>query len=274
MKVFLLLCNLLTVYAAVAKKQCEGETINDKFYAKEILKEDIDRPYLLSTDFTTNTLYFSYSLNKDDDIFNTAYINLNNTEFADIQGIKNGFAQTVDQEGHNVYIGGSDGIHKYNYKTKQSEAIGERDIDIWNMFYKDVLYYSVFPTQFLYTLINGEAVRFKDLEDTKVDQFIIDNDDIMYYTNGTGLYSQKKGTKDAKLYAEFPNDGIRGLSIDSDGNVYVCLKDGVYSVDKSNEKINKLIGIDDAFGLAFDNRNNIIYSDATKVIRLNKDKSC
>lgn len=96
----------------------------------------------------------------------------------------------------------------------------------------------------------------------------------MFFTNATGLYSQAKGTKNAVLYEEFPI--VRGLTTDVNGNVYVCLSDGIYAVNKEKLVLEKVLNVDDAFGLAFDNDNNIVYADATRLVRLkpSKSKSC
>jgi hypothetical protein len=262
--------------AGVAKEPtCDGVIVNGVYHEKDIIKEDLDRPYMLDVDYSTNTLYFSYSMKQDDDVFRTAKIELDSKEFSEID-IINGFAQSVDEENNDVYIGSNDGIYKYDHDTNTAEFIGQRGSDIWTIFYKDVLYYSEFPSQFLYTLINGTVVRFKDLEDTKVDHFIIDNEDVMFYTNSSGLYSQKMGTKDAIFYEEFPNVGPRGITTDKNGNVYICLRDGIYAVDKKDTSLKKTVDVDDCFGLAFDKDDRIIYADWKSIIRLkpNKKKTC
>ncbi|CAG4980410.1 unnamed protein product [Colias eurytheme] len=276
MHLLLLLSSSLLIQAAVVKEKCDGVTINDLYHEKEVLKTDIDRPYLMTVDYSTNTLYFSYSINKEDDVFKTAFINLNTKEFGEVAGVYNGFAQTVDQKNHEVYIGGSEGIYKYNHMSKKAEFVGEADANIWTLYFKDILYYSDFPRQFLYTLIDGTSTRFKDLEDTKVDHFVIDNEDILFYTNATGLYGQKKGTKDAVLYKETQSDSVRGLTTDINGNAYVCMMDGIYKVNKEVVSLDKVLTVDDAFGLAFDNENHMIYSDATSLVRLkpNKNNNC
>ncbi|XP_045457379.1 ommochrome-binding protein-like [Melitaea cinxia] len=283
MQLYLLLTTAAIIQAGVikegeetTKKPCEGVMINGIYHEVEELKTDIDRPYMLAVDYSTNTVYFSYSLNTNDDVFKTASVDLNTKAFADLNGINNGFAQAVDQNNNEVYIGGSDGIYKYNKKSNSAEFFGAKDSNIWTLFVKDKVYYSIFPSQFLYVLVNGESVRYKDLEDTKVDLFIIDKNETIFFTNTTGLYSQQMGTKDTTLYKEFANEGVRGLTTDINGNPYACLADGIYKIDKSDISLKKVVEIDDAFGLAFDKDSNIVYSDATKLIRLkpNKDKTC
>lgn len=276
MKLFIILCGLISIQAGVIKDQneCEGVNITGVSYESETLKEDLDRPYLLAVDYSTNNLYFSYNVKEDEDDFRSARLNLNTKEFNNIEGVANGFAQAVDQRTHEVYIGGSDGIYKYDYGLNKAELVGERGSNIWTLYFKEVLYYSIFPYQFLYVLEDGQPRRFRDLEDTKVDHFVIDNEDDIFFSNNTGLYSQKKGTKNAVLYKE--NPVLRSLTTDINGNVYACLQDGIYAVRKSSTSLEKVVELSDGFGLAFDNDNNIVYSDASRLVRLkaNKHKTC
>ena len=274
MKLIIILCGLISIQAGVIKDDCPGVKINELYYEPETLREDLDRPYLLAVDYSTNNLYFSYNVKEDEDEFRSARLNLNTKEFSNIEGVTNGFAQTVDQGTHEIYIGGSDGIYKYDYGQNKAEIFGERGGNIWTLYFKEVLYYSLFPHQFLYVLEDGQSRRFRDLEDTKVDQFVIDNEDYIFFTNSTGLYSQKKGTKNAVLYKERPV--MRGLTTDINGNVYACLQDGIYAVKKASTTLEKVVDVSDGFGLAFDNDNNFVYSDATRLIRLkvNRHKKC
>ncbi|KOB69904.1 Ommochrome-binding protein [Operophtera brumata] len=262
MRSILLLSSVLAVYAAVIKEDCDGVKINDIYHDLEVLHEGLDRPYLLTVDHSTNILYFSYSIEEDE--FKTARINLNTKEFKNIKGVNNGFAQTVDQKTHDIYIGGSDGIYKYDYGQDNAVFFEANDTNIWYLYFKDVLYFSAYPSQFLYTIENGQTSRFKDLEDTKVDNFVIDNNNTMFYTNATGLYSQEKGTKNAVLFKEFPETGVRGLTTDVNDKVHVCLRDGIYAVNKEKIVLDKVLDVDDAFGLSFDNDNNLVYADAKR----------
>ncbi|CAH0718373.1 unnamed protein product, partial [Brenthis ino] len=294
MKFLVVLLNIVIIQAGVIKEEniienkneeelCPGVIVNGVYHELEELKSGLTHPYRLAVDYSTNTLFFSYySLNEKDDIFKSAYINLNTKEFSDVAGVKNGFAQTVDQNNHEVYISGSDdlynnkiNIYKYNLSTKSTELFAKIESDIWNIYFKDILYYTGFTSHFLYTCTNGESQRFKNL-DTKVDQFVIDNDDVIFFTNATGLFSQEKDTKDAVLYPKHHLYTIHGLTTDLNGDVYVCMFDGIYKVNKAEISLKKLLDIDNVFELAFDNENNIIYSDATKLIRLkpNKEKAC
>lgn len=274
MKLIIILCSLISIQAGVIKEDCPGLKIDGVYYETETLREDLDRPYLLVVDNSTNNLYFSYNVKENDDEFRSARLNLNTKEFNNIEGVTNGFAQTVDQTTHEIYIGGSDGIYKYDYGQNKAEIIGERGSNIWTLYFKDVLYYSLFPHQFLYVMEDGQSRRFPDLEDTKVDHFVIDKENDIFFSNNTGLFSQKKGTKNAVLYKETPV--LRSLTTDKNGNVYACLQDGIYAVRKSTTSLERVVEINDGFGLAFDNDNNIVYSDASRLIRLKitRNKKC
>lgn len=232
--------------------------------------------FIISVDRATNTLYFSYTTNKYDDTFKTAKININTKEFSDINGVPNGFAQSVDPKTSDVYVGGSEGIYKYNRNTNKAEFFIANEVDIWLLYYKDALYFSEYPSQFLFTVVDGNVTRYKDLEDTKVDNFVIDDDDNIFFTNYSGLYSQKKGTKDAVYYEDSTDVSIRGLTTDGKGNVYACVQSGIYAVNKEKHVLEKIYTIDDAFGVAFDDSDNLIYADAKSLVRLKKsnDQDC
>lgn len=266
--------------AAVSRDNdvCDGVFVNGIYHDKEVLKTNLDRPYSLAVDYGTNNLYFSYSLKPADDLFKTVKINLLTKEYYEIEGVENGFAQTVDQENNVPYIGSSKGIYKFDYSTNKANAFGAFDSDIWEIYYaKNVLYYSDFPKQFLYTLDNGKITRFKDLEKMKIIHFVVDDDNIMFYSNATGLYSQPKDTNDAYLYEKLENgDKVRGLTIDRKGYTYACFDDGIYKMNKATGVLEKVVDIYDAFGVAFDANNNIVYSDATSVVHLkpNPNKNC
>lgn len=272
MIILTILAFVISVNAADIPEECDGITVNGVYHEKTILKEGIDRPYILTVDYSSNTLYFSYSLHETDDVFRSSYINLNTNEFGNIEDIPNGFAQAVDQKNHIVYLGGSDGIYKYNEKTKKSEFYAGKNFNIWNLYFNDVLYCINFPTQFLFTVTEDEVKRFKYLEDTKVDQFVIDSDEIMFFTNESGLFGQNK-TNPAEKYADM--NSIRALTTDINGNPYCVYKDGIYVINKKDKELNKIADIEDTFGLAFDNDNNIIYADANTLVRLKaSDKIC
>lgn len=278
MKLLSFLSLVVTIKAAaVSNEECDGISINGTYYERELLKTNLDRPYSLAIDWGTNVLYFSYSLQPTDDVFKSLKINLNTKEYSEIEDVENGFVHTVDQKKHVVYIGTAKGIYKYDYATNKAEPFDVLESDIWEIFYKNgVLYYSDFPEQFLYNLTYDEKTRVEDLDYMKIIHFVIDDNEVMFYTNATGLYSQPKGSKDAYLYQQLENgDKVRGLTLDVKGYVYACFEDGIYKINTATGVLEQLLEIDDAFGVAFDASNNIVYSDATSVYYLKaNNKNC
>ncbi|CAG4960789.1 unnamed protein product [Parnassius apollo] len=278
MKLYIFLSCIVVIHgAAISDEKCDGITIDGVYYDKEVLKTDLDRPYSLVVDFGTNVLYFSYNLYHTDDIFKTAKINLDTKDFAKLDGVENGFGQTVDQTNHVLYIGTSKGIYKYNNTDNTAKLYAAHDTDIGDVYFKDELYYSEFPSLFVYTVKDGQTERFKDLEETQVTHFAIDDEEDMFYVNSTGLYSQKKNTKDSVLYKEMNyGEGFRGITTDVNGKVYICFSDGIYKVNKHTTTVEKMVDVDDAFGAAFDGNNNIVYANSTSLIYLkaSENKNC
>ncbi|KAJ0170618.1 hypothetical protein K1T71_013989 [Dendrolimus kikuchii] len=264
MKLILILSGLLTIQAIVNKGEiCDGITVNGVCHKQEILIENLDRPALLTVDLKSNILYFRHKIHL---LSTTARLNLGTKEFKNIEGVIYGYTQAVDRNSHDVYIGGSNSLYKYNAVDDKATFIGAKGANILRVCYKDVLYYSLYPTKYLYTFENGVSKKYPDLEDTKVNEFFID-DGFIYFTNATGLYSQKKGTKDTVLYNS-PYIGLKGFALDTKGMVHICMQDGVYVVKKDSLTVEKIIDLDNAYGCAFDKNNNIVYSDATKLVRL------
>ncbi|GBP60298.1 Ommochrome-binding protein [Eumeta japonica] len=252
--------------AGTTNNDCDGIILRGKYHEKEVLADNLDRPYLLIVDFHKNVLYFSYSASPEDDKFISCYLDLNTKELGNITQVDNGFAQAVDQDRHEVYIGGSDGIFKFFYNNKTVERAGAEGVNIWSMFYKDQLYYTSFPQQFIYTLKNGEAAEVEYMKGHKADFFVIDKDDYTLFKNESGLYGKAKGSEDEDVYDE--DIIVRALITDLNGLPYVCGVNGVYFLNKDDKILEKIGDLDECFGLAFDKDNNMIYSDPIQVVRL------
>ncbi|KAJ0170616.1 hypothetical protein K1T71_013987 [Dendrolimus kikuchii] len=269
MKLILILSSLLTIQAGVIKiENCDGLTVNGICHKQEILHENLGGPILLSVDLKSNVLYFSYHF--PNLLYTTARLSLDTKEFKNIEGVTFGYTQAVDRNSHDVYIGGSDGLYKYDAVADKATFIGVKGAYVLRVYYKDVLYYSSYPTKSLNTFENGVSKKIPGLEDTKVDQFFID-DGFIYFTNDTGLYSWKKGTKDTVLYnSPRPTGfrGSRGFALDTKGMVHICMQDGVYVIKEDSLTVEKIVNLDNAFGCAIDKNNNVVYSDGTRLVRL------
>ncbi|XP_041985840.1 ommochrome-binding protein-like [Aricia agestis] len=270
LKKIVLLLLATTNFALQEETKCVQITIDGVNYVQELLKDNVDKPYNLVIDKEKDIVYFSYGVDIEKDEFNAAYINLVTKDFATIAGVNNGFTQAVNKKTHEVYIGGRDGIYKYKVGGK-AELIAEKGTNIWYVYFDDILYFSTFPSQFLYTY-DGEVKRFSELENTNVDLFVLDGEDI-YFVNREGLKKKAKDD-DIELIEEFAENYPRCL-IENDGEIYLCIKDSVYKLKKQEQTLEKLFNItDNMYGLAIDDDDNIIYSDSSNVYRLNKDKAC
>ncbi|KAI8433812.1 hypothetical protein MSG28_015777 [Choristoneura fumiferana] len=210
------------------RKHCEGPIINNIHYSKIVLKNGIYYPRSLAYDHSTTSLFFSYCPDIENYTVRSAKINLNTNVFEDIEGVRNGFVQTVDVNSNDVFIGGSDGVYKYDKLTKIAELYGANGTVIWKLFSKDVVYFSEYPSQFLYKIVDGVVYRLRDLEETKAKNFVIDDYDYLYFTNNSGLFRQKKDTKDAVYYEGTKDMYISGLSISNLGDVHASTDNGIY----------------------------------------------
>ncbi|GBP01860.1 Ommochrome-binding protein [Eumeta japonica] len=265
MKVLIIIGSLALVTGELASSDCNGVVVRGKCHEKEVLADNLDRPFRIIVDFHTNVLYFSYSI---DNNTVSGYLDLNTKELGNITQVPEGFAHAVDQNRHEVYIGtfNKDGIYKFFYNNKTAERVGANGVDIWSMFYKDELYYSTYPDEVVYTLKNGESIELEDMKGNEAEIFVVDRDDYEFFKNGSGLYGKRRGTTDADLYDT--QIIVRSLVTDVFGVIHACSENGIYVVDKNKKMLEKIADIDDGFSLAFDRDNNMVYSDSLQIIRL------
>ncbi|XP_059054482.1 ommochrome-binding protein-like isoform X2 [Achroia grisella] len=250
----------------------EGIYIDGVLYEKEILKADLIRPSLLTVDRNTNMLYFSFLSDDENECnYKSAKIDLNTKQFTITDVIKEGYAHAIDQKTGQVYVGSDDGIYKYDPITKNTELIGAKGCNILSIYYKDLLYFTKLDKlRFLHTITDGETSRYDELQDLEVENFLIDNEDVMFFVNENGLYSQKKGTCNATLYEGIPDCTPESLAIDMNGVVHVCYRESIFKVNKETASIELLVdlGRDFLATAAFDKNNNIVYAEGTRVVRL------
>lgn len=247
---------------------CNGPVINDVLYTEEILLSGLDRPYFLSTDYTTNTVYFSYSIYSNDTAFKSVKIDLNTKQLTYINDVKNGFSHCVSANG-DVFIGGRDGIYKYDKVNNIAKIYTAKGVNVWTVFCKDDLYYS--DSTNVYKVVDGKPSKF--IEASKVKFLTIDNDDNIFYGNVSGLFRKKKDSKDIVFYKDTNAITLDGLATDLNGVVYVAATDGIYVVNKLKNDLKIYFKTtNDIFGVTFDVENNMIYSDELAVYKLRPTK--
>ncbi|CAH0722742.1 unnamed protein product, partial [Brenthis ino] len=97
-------------------------------------------------------------------------------------------------------------------------------------------------------------------------KFAIDGDNDIFITNETGLYRIKNGT-DHRIFYEGPKL-FRAIEINNKGRAYFTGQNGIFIANKESNTLEKIAHIKNIFGLAFDNDNNIIYSNPSEIIKL------
>lgn len=274
MKPLLILCVIAIISAKESKKnesKCEGIHIRDKFHRKQVLGMGLNRPYQLSYDQTEHRVYFSYNVGKDnEDSFEIGYLIKGHHEHRVLKTVENGFATAIDNKNGILYIGSNEGIFKKHLKTNGSEV--ERVItkhDVWDIFFKDHLYFITYPAQHLYKIITEKDKKIAEREKhihEKIYQFAIDGDNDIYITNDTGLYRIKNGTKD-RVWYEGPTV-YRAIEINNKGIAHFSAQNAIYVPNKTNHSLEKIAHIKNLFGITFDSDDNIIYSDPHEIVKL------
>ncbi|CAG9793852.1 unnamed protein product [Diatraea saccharalis] len=235
---------------------------------RQVILADVNIPYKFSLDRSKNHLFFCINADEfSEQSFHSVVLELHGGSTTIVPGIRNGFASAVDHASGSVYLGGSDGIYKYNYQTKDvitPSLIGE--IDIFDMYFQKYLYFVDTANQNLYTYKNNKVTIVPELKDHQILHFVIDVDDNIIFVNGAGIHILPKGEKSAILY-DNRNINIRGATTDINGLPFFIAQDGIYKIGDNMELV-KILILENGYGLAFDKDNNIVYSDERTVNKL------
>ncbi|CAK1598677.1 unnamed protein product [Parnassius mnemosyne] len=265
-------------FAAVAlasvqasEQKCEGVTIKGVIYEKETLKTDLDSPYQFSIDYNTDTIFFSYSTHTKDQRFQLAYLNLKTKEFNTITTITDGFASAVDLENNKLFLGGKGGIYDFNLKSKQTSHLGASSHNIWQMFYKDGLYYTVYPHEEAYTFNDGISKKVTELSGTKVMLIAMDRNNNIYFTNSSGLFNYNKSNKKIINLGEHV---INGLNTDINGKLFFSSPNGIYSINENLNIVEHIVTLESVFSVAIAKDGSIIYGTDDSIMRLKKSDKC
>lgn len=291
MALLLLLCVLLAGISAEDSKEpkCDGIHVRGVFHRSEILAIGLNRPYQLSYYRHKHDIYFSTNVGNDtEDKFEIRCLNLNTSESKPIDEVNNGFATALDKKNGVVYYGGSDGIYRQDLEEEKVKHIIFK-YNIWDLFFKDHLYFIAYPSQRLYkytdiygipdkgrhpkhNIVNKIKVTItKKPEEVKwlnekIFQFAIDGDDDIFITNSTGLYMIKNNTEHRILF--HGEKVFRAIAIDNKGEAHFCGQNGIYVPNKHNHTLHEIAQIKNIFGLTFDSEDNIIYSNPKHLVKL------
>lgn len=189
----------------------------------------------------------------------------------DIRGVPGGYAIAYDAGNDDIYLGGHDGIYKYNFLTKSADFFAEEGKSIWGLFVKRNFYFIEYPTQKLHVYQDDDFVPVAESVDIEIDCFFISKHLDIYFSNRTALYKVERPKKDAIVLSD--EIVIRQIVEDSYGDTYFCASDGIYLEEKPYHRVKKAADIGQAFGLTFDERDHIIYSDQDAIYRLVPSKN-
>lgn len=245
-------------------------SIRDINYEKEILKSNLESPYQLAIDHDTNTLFFSYTA-RNEEMFKTAYLSLKTGEYGIVSGIHEGFANAVNSKSGIVYMGGEDGIYQFNYDTKIATNLHiiTQNANVWQMFYKDGLYFTTYPEEKAYLYKNGEMVEVPEVQNIKVMIIAVNNDNNIVYHNSSGLYMNNKAKGNSIL---LNSAVVNGITADIEGNLYFSNSSGIYYLNDKTKEVEELAKIDNIYGVAIESNGNIIYASEDSIIRLKPSK--
>lgn len=265
---------LISSVKGIPKTKCNRLKVGDKFYDREVLWANVGRPYNLIVNKQTNTLFFSYSsLEPYADVdFQLAYYSIDNQEHQTIAGIRGGCTTAIDNESEDIYVGGSDGIHKFNMLTKIADFYKEKGQNIWYLFYKKNLFYIKYPDQRLHLEVDGKFAVVKEFADFQIDNFYVTVFDEIFFANQTGLFKFDSDRRKIVILNEMLQ--VRQFAEDNDGNLFICTNVGIL-MDSKVDGFKKIVDHKGIFGLTFDRDNNFIISDTNSLLKLRiSEKNC
>lgn len=238
--------------------------IRDIPHAMTVLANDLNAPYQLAIDYETNMLFFSTDTEVDFSS-ESGFINLDTGDSVIIRNVPGGFANAVDRDNHIVYLGARNGVYKYNYNTESAIMYSARGRNVWQLFYKDYLYFTEHSTEraYVFTHNNGTFKEVPQLKDTKVLVLGIDKIDNIFFSNSSGLFKVKKG---GSYISKVGNWNAAAFTTDIDGNLFFCTNRGLFII--SNDTVVLLASLRPIYGMAIDRNGEIIYTNSHEIIKL------
>lgn len=260
MKPFLILFGLSALTAVISGKSHCHACFDGICYSKAPIFQNYPISGQLAVDRVANVVYFHYEDERPSD--HTAAFDLDDIRFLYIPDIQFSFARTVDQSTREAYIGGANGIYKYNPVTNQTTLYGLPDKTIWHMQFKDKIYYTIFTTKGLYTFEKKQSKTIAALKDFYIDDFVVDKRDDIYFMSNFTVYKLKKGETKPTIFSSI----IYSLTTDTYDNAYFVQREtrGLYKINYKNGRLSEIgaFGSGSPIRTIFDNYNNVIYYDA------------
>ncbi|CAK1548420.1 unnamed protein product [Leptosia nina] len=266
-----IVCVVLLFSSAYSDKEtkCEEVMLHNKPHTNHVLSKGLNRPHQLAFDKHNQRLFFSHNVRRhDEEAFEIGYIEKDKMIPTIVQSVKNGYAIAMDNKDAIVYYGGSNGIYKQHLK-EENDTVHEvvKVYNVWNMFFKNALYFIKYSLQQLYKLDekNKTAEHQKYIHE-KIYHFAIDGHNDMFITTDTGLFMIKNGTQERIAFTGPKN--FLAIAINNEGVAYFGHNDGIYTANKSDHTLNIVANIKHVFGITFDSDDHIIYSDYHKIVKL------
>lgn len=268
LKTITILLYLMIIHYTISE-DCSKVKFNEKYYEIEMLKEGVNNVRDLAINRNTETLYFAFDLIRKDETSVIAYVNMTSGEATTIDGVKNARTVTVDQENNIVYVGGDDGIFTLNqWNAPVKVNVNDNVLKLFNL--NDYLFYTT-NNKKTFVYANGEKNIVKELLDSKVNSFVIDNTRHVFFIENGNLFRVKLGTRAVNIHEKYI---VNDVTTDINGKLYVSASDGVYTYNNrkySLERVSKLTGLK---SLVFDKNNVPIYAVSDKIIKLNLSAPC
>ncbi|XP_035451438.2 ommochrome-binding protein [Spodoptera frugiperda] len=259
MKHLLILFGLSALTTVISGKSHCHACFDSICYSKALIFQNYPISGQLAVDRVANVVYFHYEDSRPLD--HTVAFDLDDIRFLFIPDIQFSFARAVDQTTRDVYIGGANGVYKYNPITNVTTPFALHDKTIWHMQFKEKIYYTIFMTKGLYTYEKKQSKTVAALKDYTIDDFIVDKKDDIYFMTNFTVYKLKKGENKATMFSTI----IYTLTTDINDNAYFIQRDtrGLYKIDYRTGRLSEVgaFGSGSPFRTVFDNYNNIIYYD-------------
>lgn len=241
--------------------------IGDVPHAVIVLANDLNAPYQLAVDYESNVLFFSTDTEID---YNSesGYINLDTKHIVIVRNLPGGFANAVDGDNQIVYIGATNGVYKYDYKTESAKLYSGRGINVWQLFYKEYLYFTEYFTQraYVFTHKNGTFEEVPELKGIKVLVLGVDMNNNYFFSNASGLFNVKRG---GSRISKIGNWNAIAFTTDIDGNLFFCTYTGLFVI--SNDEVVLLASVRPVYGMAIDRNGEIIYTNSRQIVKLRRD---
>lgn len=179
-----------------------------------------------------------------------------------IDGIPNVTAIAIDNFNNKIYIGGSNGLYKFN-EQKVPDRLPIQD-DVISMHYKNGLYF-VNRRNEAYKFEDGFATPVPELQGVKVDRLIIDDDNNIFFTREKKLFRVKLGTKAINTHeSHAPNF----IATDNFARTYLCTDKGLYVYNKYKFVFDRKGDLRNLKALSFNKINEPIYAVADYIVKL------